>query len=209
MGGSAGLPFAVTSGGPRRLSTHVVAEKDQSRGYALPIASAGGTPTASNSTTAAAAATAALHSPPPPPSVLPPDSAGITTDYSEGKDQKKGSSPLLGSVKSSFTYGSARERSPRTVFSTLQPPSTGSSQPHVPERLSSDSIRIKSRRGSQQTALITNVEMEALDKLSDVLPDAERSTLLEYLRRANGNDLIAIGDYLQAQSKLEGKQYLR
>lgn len=44
-------------------------------------------------------------------------------------------------------------------------------------------------------------ESAALDKLSDVLPDADRTTLLKYLRRANGNDLVAIGDYLQDRSK--------
>jgi hypothetical protein len=66
------------------------------------------------------------------------------------------------------------------------------------------------RRGSAaSTAAITPEESDALDKLSDVLPDADRNTLLEYLRRANGNDLVAIGDYLQNQSKEASSKLMR
>lgn len=42
---------------------------------------------------------------------------------------------------------------------------------------------------------------EALRKLSDVLPDADEDVLEGYLRRAGGNDLRAIGDYLGDQAK--------
>lgn len=130
------------------------------------------------------------------------------TDYSAEDSRPAGSlltSPSLHSVKSSFSYGTVRDKSPRSNFAALHPPP-------VPNRNSSDSGGKKqptSRRGSHQSTTATPAENEALDKLSDVLPDAERSTLLDYLRRANGNDLVAIGDYLQAQSKSEGKQYLR
>lgn len=42
---------------------------------------------------------------------------------------------------------------------------------------------------------------EALRKLVDVLPDADEDVLSGYLRRAAGNDLRAIGDYLGDQAK--------
>ena len=45
---------------------------------------------------------------------------------------------------------------------------------------------------------------DALDKVADVLPDADRFTLANYLRRANGDDLAAISAYLQDQSS-DGK----
>ncbi|CAO1619190.1 unnamed protein product [Parajaminaea phylloscopi] len=41
---------------------------------------------------------------------------------------------------------------------------------------------------------------EALQKLIDVLPDADEDVLSGYLRRAGGNDLRAIGDYLGDQA---------
>lgn len=41
---------------------------------------------------------------------------------------------------------------------------------------------------------------ESLRKLADVLPDADEDVLVRYLRRASGNDLRAIGDYLGDQA---------
>jgi uncharacterized protein YjaG (DUF416 family) len=41
---------------------------------------------------------------------------------------------------------------------------------------------------------------QTLEKLEDVLPDADRATLAVYLRKAGGNDLAAIGDYLQVST---------
>lgn len=41
---------------------------------------------------------------------------------------------------------------------------------------------------------------ETLAKLGDILPDADSAVLSHYLRKAKGDDLIAIGDYLQDQS---------
>ncbi|GAC95554.1 hypothetical protein PHSY_003130 [Pseudozyma hubeiensis SY62] len=66
--------------------------------------------------------------------------------------------------------------------------------------LSYTSVRDRIRRGSS-----TDVEedagfREALVKLGDILPDADETTLRWYLKRAKGNDLAAIGDYLQDQS---------
>ncbi|KAJ9476835.1 hypothetical protein PHBOTO_000498 [Pseudozyma hubeiensis] len=66
--------------------------------------------------------------------------------------------------------------------------------------LSYTSVRDRIRRGST-----TDVEedagfRQALVKLGDVLPDADEATLRWYLKRAKGNDLAAIGDYLQDQS---------
>ncbi|UZJ52365.1 hypothetical protein CBS101457_001685 [Exobasidium rhododendri] len=183
---SGGLPFSVTSGS-RRLSTNNV-DKDRTAHY--DASTTGGTRGLSvdNSTKLS----------------LPPNvNQESSTDYSGEAVARKGSSPLLNNIKSSFAYNSAQERSPRLKSIALQPPMSII----VPERRSSDSNRSKDRRNSQ--AVATSAEIEALNKLSDVLPDAERSTLLEYLRRANGNDLIAIGDYLQAQSKVDGRQRLR
>lgn len=121
-----------------------------------------------------------------------------------------------GAVKNSLAYGSVRD----TGRSTLSPP-IGSESPTLASHQSADSHNsatlkksrspsfgnLSGRRRSANT--VTAEEEETLDKLSDVLPDADRATLLEYLRRAHGNDLVAIGDYLQEQSRAEGGKYLR
>lgn len=118
-------------------------------------------------------------------------------------------SPTIIQSKSSLSYNSVRENKgdARPSYATLQtshlpPPRRGSVD------TGSTKSKPSSRRGSHHTPA-TAAEEDALDKLSDVLPDAERSTLLEYLRRAGGNDLVAIGDYLQAQSQIRGKALLR
>lgn len=118
-------------------------------------------------------------------------------------------SPSIVQGKSSLSYNSVRENKSdaRPSYATLQtshlpPPSRGAVDN------GSSKSKPSSRRGSHQNPA-SPAEEEALDKLSDVLPDAERSTLLEYLRKAGGNDLVAIGDYLQAQSQIKGKALLR
>ncbi|EPQ28826.1 uncharacterized protein PFL1_03629 [Pseudozyma flocculosa PF-1] len=95
------------------------------------------------------------------------------------KNGRSGSSAsLLGSrdsamsaVRSSFSYGTVREK-----MRGMAPSSPDPSAANDP--------------GFQ----------EALSKLADVLPDADSDTLAYYLRKAKGNDLVAIGDYLQDQS---------
>ncbi|PWN94205.1 hypothetical protein FA10DRAFT_264769 [Acaromyces ingoldii] len=57
-----------------------------------------------------------------------------------------------------------------------------------------------STRASNGAGDVTDTEEEALEKLADVLQDADRPTLIQYLRRANGNNLVAIGDYFQDQA---------
>lgn len=120
-------------------------------------------------------------------------------------------SPLMSAVKSSLNYGSVRSnRSPNMPGAALQPPPSSTSHRTSGDYTGKRSSSNNSRRGSQVSGKPASAaENEALDKLADVLPDAERSTLLEYLRKAGGNDLIAIGDYLQAQSKSEGRHLLR
>ena len=56
------------------------------------------------------------------------------------------------------------------------------------------------RRGSASSGQEDEAFQEALTKLSDIFPDADTQVLHYYLRRAKGNDLTAIGDYLQDQS---------
>ncbi|KAN0063054.1 hypothetical protein ACQY0O_004217 [Thecaphora frezii] len=80
----------------------------------------------------------------------------------------------LSAVRSSFSYGTVRER-----------------------------IRGIGPNSPEATASVATTDaafQEALNKLSDVLPDADRATLAHYLEKAKGNDLLAIGDYLQDQS---------
>ncbi|SNX81658.1 uncharacterized protein MEPE_00363 [Melanopsichium pennsylvanicum] len=65
--------------------------------------------------------------------------------------------------------------------------------------LSYGSVRDRMRRGS-----IPGLHHEAFNdvliKLGDILPDADEMTLRYYLKKAKGDDLTAIGDYLQDQS---------
>ncbi|TKY90571.1 hypothetical protein EX895_000569 [Sporisorium graminicola] len=61
------------------------------------------------------------------------------------------------------------------------------------------SVRDRIRRGSD-TGTDDEAFQAALTKLGDILPDADEQTLRYYLKKAKGNDLTAIGDYLQDQS---------
>lgn len=136
--------------------------------------------------------------------------------------------PALTSVKNSLSYQSVRDPSRRPTQPTLQPPlrstSAHSSDSHSSSvshnnsnnltaggngSSSAGAFSLGRRRSSNLAPTITPGESEALDKLCDVLPDADRTTLLDYLRRANGNDLVAIGDYLQDQSKVEQSRRMR
>ncbi|KAJ1030327.1 hypothetical protein NDA16_001237 [Ustilago loliicola] len=65
--------------------------------------------------------------------------------------------------------------------------------------LSYGSVRDRMRRGSSPGP-DDEAFLQALTKLGDVLPDADTQTLRYYLKKAKGNDLTAIGDYLQDQS---------
>lgn len=65
--------------------------------------------------------------------------------------------------------------------------------------LSYGSVRDRMRRGSSPGP-DDEAFQQALTKLGDVLPDADTQTLRYYLKKAKGNDLTAIGDYLQDQS---------
>ncbi|GAC73573.1 hypothetical protein PANT_9d00165 [Moesziomyces antarcticus T-34] len=64
--------------------------------------------------------------------------------------------------------------------------------------LSYGSVRDRMRRGSNSGD--SETFNATLTKLADILPDADTETLALYLRKAKGNDLQAIGDYLQDQS---------
>lgn len=64
--------------------------------------------------------------------------------------------------------------------------------------LSYGSVRDRMRRGSNSGD--SEAFNATLTKLADILPDADTETLALYLRKAKGNDLQAIGDYLQDQS---------
>lgn len=55
-------------------------------------------------------------------------------------------------------------------------------------------------RSGSSPGLDDEAFQQALTKLGDVLPDADTQTLRYYLKKAKGNDLAAIGDYLQDQS---------
>ncbi|SPC65397.1 uncharacterized protein UHOD_00528 [Ustilago sp. UG-2017b] len=65
--------------------------------------------------------------------------------------------------------------------------------------LSYGSVRERMRSGSSPGP-DDEAFQQALTKLGDVLPDADTQTLRYYLKKAKGNDLAAIGDYLQDQS---------
>ncbi|CBQ67745.1 conserved hypothetical protein [Sporisorium reilianum SRZ2] len=101
------------------------------------------------------------------PELLAPRRTSDVSGLSPASPPLDASSPRLGAgLRSSFSYGSVRERI---------------------------------RRGSDTS---TNDEafQTALTKLGDILPDADEPTLRYYLKKAKGNDLAAIGDYLQDQS---------
>ena len=67
--------------------------------------------------------------------------------------------------------------------------------------LSYGSVRDRMRRTSSPgVADEDQAWLQALTKLGDILPDADQQTLRYYLKKAKGNDLTAIGDYLQDQS---------
>ncbi|MCO5596129.1 hypothetical protein L7F22_050189 [Adiantum nelumboides] len=132
--------------------------------------------------------------------------------------------PALTNVKNSLSYQSVRDPNRRPTQPSLQPPlrstSAHSSDSHssngnnnnlttTGNGSSTGGFHLGRRRSSNLAPSITPVESEALDKLCDVLPDADRTILLDYLRRANGNDLVAIGDYLQDQSKAEQSRRMR
>lgn len=137
--------------------------------------------------------------------------------------------PALTNVKNSLSYQSVRDPNRRPTHPTLQPPLRSTSAHSSDSHSSSGNnnnlttgngsstvatgggggFHLGRRRSSNLAPSITPGESEALDKLCDVLPDADRTTLLDYLRRANGNDLVAIGDYLQDQSKAEQSRRMR
>ncbi|PWN33218.1 uncharacterized protein FA14DRAFT_190386 [Meira miltonrushii] len=136
--------------------------------------------------------------------------------------------PALTNVKNSLSYQSVRDPNRRPTQPSLQPPlrstSAHSSDSHsssISHNNSNNNLTaggngtvaggfsLGRRRSSNLAPSMTPGESEALDKLCDVLPDADRTTLLDYLRRANGNDLVAIGDYLQDQSKVEQSRRMR
>ncbi|PWN47620.1 hypothetical protein IE53DRAFT_241061 [Violaceomyces palustris] len=109
------------------------------------------------------------------------------SDHREVGSKKGGRENNVGfSVKSSFSYGSVREK--------LRGGSANSGGGGGGGASTSSNSSIDRRDEAFE---------EALSKISDILPDADEATLAYYLRKANGNDLVAIGDYLQDQS--EGK----
>lgn len=127
------------------------------------------------------------------------------------------------SGKSSLSYGSVRDgRRPsrvsaetprgdhRATLSAGMHGSTGNRRPSSGSRRSSSTAATTTGAAASPAVPTSSAaEDEMLEKLSDVLPDADRATLLTYLRQAGGNDLVAIGDYLQDRSKREQSKYLR
>ncbi|PWN42637.1 hypothetical protein IE81DRAFT_116992 [Ceraceosorus guamensis] len=144
---------------------------------------------------------------PPSPTELPAEKSAPSSP---------GRAPT-GPVKSSFSYGSVRERSPNIgpgmTSSKLAPPASiptgGSSASSSPSGGSTGSFSFRkgsfssqlSGSGSKDSAAREEAFEEALNKLEDVLPDADRTTLAKYLKKSGGDDLKAIGDYLQDQAR--------
>jgi hypothetical protein len=110
-----------------------------------------------------------------------------------------------GVARSSFSYGSVRERSPLLGSGGFSPtmlaPPAGEGGEVGSHTLSprKGSFATMSSVGSNRSDKEAQFE-QTLEKLEDVLPDADRATLAVYLRKAGGNDLAAIGDYLQVST---------
>ena len=73
-----------------------------------------------------------------------------------------------------------------------------SGRPGARSSLSYGSVRERDRLGEANGGGGAAFE-EAVDKMSDVLPDADRDILCGYLRKCGGDDLAAISAYLQDQ----------
>lgn len=88
-----------------------------------------------------------------------------------------------------------------TSSNNSHPPSPALGGGNTPLRssFSYGTMRDRMRRESNP-AIDDTVFQETLVKLGDILPDADTTVLAHYLRKAKGDDLVAIGDYLQDQS---------
>lgn len=106
-------------------------------------------------------------------------------------------SPPLSSNSTHETGSAVMGTSPRLLGATA---ASGNGSGALRSSLSYSSVRDRIRRGSQTDVDQDAAFQHALVKLSDILPDADLSTLKHYLKKAKGNDLVAIGDYLQDQS---------
>lgn len=116
-------------------------------------------------------------------------------------------SPRESYTPSESLHAPSRRMSDLAGTSPTSPPLSAheTSSPRVGAGLRSSisytSVRDRMRRGSASSqGQEDEAFQEALTKLSDIFPDAETQTLHYYLKRAKGNDLTAIGDYLQDQS---------
>lgn len=122
-----------------------------------------------------------------------------------------GSTSRRGSSSTPTDYSSEKRSSPSPIrsredsnpgFSPATSPSLNNNNnnpTNVKSSFSYGSVRKLGGVGSSSASKNDAFE-ESLTKLNDILPDADPSVLSEYLRKANGDDLVAIGDYLQDQS---------
>lgn len=127
-------------------------------------------------------------------------SGGAHTPRSPGRDSSGYASPdLLGAAPARWT-SDLSGLSPASPSFDASSPRVGGGGGGLRSSFSYGSVRDRIRRGSDTSTSEDAAFQTALTKLGDILPDADEQTLRYYLKKAKGNDLAAIGDYLQDQS---------
>ena len=139
-----------------------------------------------------------------PTTLAPPSAAPPTTTPAIGRTlQHRASHYDLGTPRAPTHYDPATVRSASRASDAPSEPRFGLGIPGLGARMSEESRQAAPAllAGSLNLAPKASPAFEAsLGRMTDALPELDERTARAYLQKANGDDVKAIGDYLQDQS---------